>query len=559
MGILARLGTLLGRRSDSDPRTQLREARARVEALQARRQTRRLQQQAKLLESAGDPGMYDWANAYADLLNRYRNEPYAFQPATIYDRRYGRNYPVFQTETELALIRGPARVLLSTNTYAQGILRGLSAYVIGDAYTYRAAAKDGTDCPPELVAEVQEIVDGFLALNNWCGTAPGPTCDKLESSLEKELLWRTYEDGEAFWDHVADGQGDTRVRTIEPEQVTQMGTTWTWEEGSFGVLTPRDDAQEVLDYHVFWGDNPAEGEELGPERVSHVKRGVKRSIKRGLSEFSFDTYDALELANKVRRAMGSGAAIRECIVGVREHQSATQQQVQTFTDALADYQKPDLVSGNLQNVTRYQPGQWIDIPQSMKFVAGPSAVGVTEDIQVLHMLLRAAGTKWNAPEWLATASGADMAAYTAALTAESPFVRYVQSEQSLYKGAFSRSVWIAVRNKIEARGTLTVTVQTESGGVTTRTYRWEDVRELVEIQVEAPTSVMRDKLQEAQRKQIELQANVTSRQQWAQEEGYDWDRIESDNDAYEERHGPALGGLELPPDEGGGDAPPPAQ
>src|SRR5271166_2435174 len=100
MGLLAPIARLFSR--PPTVHQQLAEQRARVELAEAKIHGRRLERQAKLLESIGGFAEYDWVSAYSDLLSRFRNEPTAFQPSTLYDRRYGRDYPMFQTEQELA-------------------------------------------------------------------------------------------------------------------------------------------------------------------------------------------------------------------------------------------------------------------------------------------------------------------------------------------------------------------------------------------------------------------------------------------------------------------------
>ena len=140
---------------------------------------RRLERQHQLLEAQL---AYDWVQPYSDLLDRLRNgEPEIAGPTAVWNRRYGRNYPLFQSEQELNLLRAPARILCATNSYAIGLLEGLTSYVIGSGYTYRVTPTDPS-VPPGLVEAGQDILDEFADRTEWFGgELPG---------LEEELFWR---------------------------------------------------------------------------------------------------------------------------------------------------------------------------------------------------------------------------------------------------------------------------------------------------------------------------------------------------------------------------------
>src|SRR5262249_4204445 len=127
------------------PRLRLRAARSRLRNLGRLREAQQLEHRASLLESASSPTPLDWVSADQVLLDRFRAEPYAYNITSAYDRKFGRNYPLYGSEAELSLLRAPSRLLCQTNTYAQGLIEGLTSYVIGEGYTYRAAARKGQE------------------------------------------------------------------------------------------------------------------------------------------------------------------------------------------------------------------------------------------------------------------------------------------------------------------------------------------------------------------------------------------------------------------------------
>ena len=139
----------------------------------------------------------------------------------------------------------------------------------------------------------------------------------------------------------------------------------------------------------------------------------------------------------------------------------------------------------------------------MQYVQPPGAGNASGFIDILHATLRGAGCRWNAPEWLATGSGADMAAYTASLTAHAPFVRSATQKQNAYKKVFTQVLWEAIEYAIDY-GRLPL-----------------DTPHLIDIQCEAPSILARDERDEAQANQIRVTGGWKSRQTVQQEEGLD--------------------------------------
>src|SRR3990167_3819601 len=106
-----------------------------------------LKRSERLLESWGY--YYDSFNFGDDArtrLWRQQNEAGWVPINNLSDRKHGQNYPLFQNETELNMLRAPARLLCATNPYAVGLLSGLTSYTINSGYNYRATSKeDGAD------------------------------------------------------------------------------------------------------------------------------------------------------------------------------------------------------------------------------------------------------------------------------------------------------------------------------------------------------------------------------------------------------------------------------
>lgn len=515
----------------SDPRSRLKAARLRVRDQARLRAALKLERSATILESGvSSPTPFDYISAYSTILERFRGEPYSYSVSSPYDRKYGRNFPLYQSETELSLLRAPSRVLCQTNCYAQALVGGLKSYVIGPGYSYRAKEREKVTVPPGLVEAVQEVVDRFLRRNQWNAADPWQLLDELPlRPIEGEAFERSLRDGEACLIHYADPDesGDTDVRWVESEFITQPPGS-RWEEWSFGWKVPPDDEQKKLAAWISFSGLAAEGEEVPVRDLSFLARNSDRIAKRGVPDFAFDSYHALQTAQRLRSALATGGAQKASIVGVRQHRAQTPTQTQAFSDSLADLQQVDLVTGQLQNTRHFREGEWEDIPENLEYVHGPSTDNEAALVEVLNACLRGAVVRWNGFEWLVSAD-ASSNSYANALAAQSPAVQRVRCEQDQsYKPFFARSIAIAVRNACDA-GRIRV-----SG----YTFSWQEVRGLVEVQIEAPSPEVQDKASEAQANQIRIQGGWKSRQTVAQEEGLDWETEQENISAYNEANPP---------------------
>lgn len=481
--------------------------------------------------------LFDWVTPYSDMLDRMRRtEPFMFGPSAVWNRRWGRNYPIFQSENELNLIRAPARILCCTNSYAIGLMEALTSYVVGLGFTHTAQAKETAwDCPPDLPGAVQVVIDRFHERNQWFG-------GELPS-LEEELFWRSREDGEFFLMHFPDWQtGDVDVRTSEPEQITAKPGSDP-REWMFGIHTDPDDTQNPNAYWVYWGENPSDGEEVDCEWMTHYRANSKRSIKRGLTDFCFDSLDTFTFASRLRNNLADAAAQQAAIVGITQYDSG---KAEDITAALtgdlnaSDYQQTDPLTGVLENVKRYRGGEWEHIPKGQQYVAGPTAQSQPIHLQVLDACLQGAGVRWNAPDWTVAGKSSQMAAYTASMVAESPFVKTGTRKQKTYGEAYKRSDWIAVRVWCDVHGGI------YAAG---RMYSYDEVRKLIDINVEGHTLETRNKLEESQRAAIEIPLGTDSRQRYAASQDRDFDQISQDNEDYQAQTGGAGTGLPLPGDD----------
>jgi hypothetical protein len=508
-----------------DTRSQLREQRATNRLLEEQirgTRLRRAQDKLELRESFWP----NWTESYADYLDRLRPEYSTFGPSAIWQRRRGANYPIYRSEQELALLRAPSRLLCQTNGYAIGMKEGLTSYVIGQGFTYRAAwavEMSDDDMPRGLMHCCQSVINRFLADNDWHGGEM--------PSIEEELFDRSLEDGDAILTQYKRDDGGMDVRICEPEQLTQPPGTDP-REWQFGVHTDPDDTQKPLAYWIQHGETPGEGEEYEPDELLHITRNRRRGAKRGVPDFCFETEDALRLAGVLRRNLTEGAAIQAGIVGIRQHATATPEQINRFLDEEKDFA---VAAGNgKQAPVRRQVIGFEDIPEGMNYVNGPGANNAAAHIAVMEACLRGAGVRWNAPEWLSTGYAANTN-YASSLTSESPFLQTVLRRQRTYRESFRRVVEQALR-----WAACCGQIYDASGHVWTE----RELMRYVRVECEAPSPISRNPLQDAQVASIEIPLGVDSRQAYSQRQGRDWTKVQKDNQQYTEST--SSGGQQLP-------------
>ena len=427
------------------------------------------------------------------------NGPIFFGPSTLQDRRVGRDWPIFANEVQLAIYRQPARILTQTNPYAIGLLTGLTSYVVGTGYTHRLVPKKGKTVSDGELSDAQDFLDAFHRRERLVATG-------ARVVLAAAAGWRVFPLG-------LPQRRCAVVRTIEPEQVmppysggsTDMAALnqgETPEAWSFGLLSGLEDTQAI---QALWFRNfvHPQGHRVPWEQIVHGKANVDRIIKRGFTDFSFDLYDALQIAGKLRKNMGIGAAIRAALAGIREHDTTSADDAQTFVDQSAETTYNG-VTGQSSRHSKIEPGSFADMPKGVKFVQPPSSPDTMAQVEILQACLRGATTRYNAPDWLASAAAADNT-FAGALTAESPFIKFVESEQKEHS-----ELYADVDRKV-----------LQIGCDYDRLPR--DLLQRLDVIAKPPNPQARNTLQQAQENDLKLQAQVMSPQQWCEEDGRDYE------------------------------------
>jgi capsid protein len=435
------------------------------------------------------------------------------------DRRHGRNRPIFQTEAQLAMIRGAARIVAQTAPMAIGALEALGNYVIGKGFTYEVAdrSRAGRHSPDGLAECVQDVLDEFCDVNDWVG------------DRERELHNRVRRDGEAFTALYPDKNGIARTRFIEPERVTEPGNATDFEQWLaaavpldwvFGVVTHECDIETVVGYHVLWNPEGTDFDflpnddfqlalRLGSGLMEHIKVNTDRNVKRGLPDMWAVLTDLVG-ENKLRDAVAMGSAMRAAVPWITQMPPGTTPQMaqQTSHDFAASLNGTR--GGASTGRTRIKKGSVFTVPKGQEYKPLPDGQEESS-VAAAQYIMRAVGTRWNMPEYMISGDASN-ANYSSTLIAESPFVKAREADQrffvSRFRRIFRKVLAIAAHaGRFEAFGIRDV----------------EQLQRLIELQIVPPTVATRDGLATAQAAAVYKQLGVLSNRTIAAKAGEDYE------------------------------------
>ncbi|HEY1188576.1 MAG TPA: hypothetical protein VGE74_13065, partial [Gemmata sp.] len=489
---------------------ELQEAQLEAQLIRTRQGLRRLKESAAL--------DYDWVGPWSELLRQRTEEPGWAPIGSLSARGKGAQFPFYQTEQELAVIRDLSRIVAGTNGNAIGLLRGYTAFAIGTGFKTKVSARPGADpgAAKGAVGRVTAWLDGWERLNNW-------------GERQQELFRRTERDGDGALRLFPDN-GALKVRFVWPEQITQPPGS-TFEEYGFGIrwarLPDADDGEgdydpECIDsVYVAHARDPGRGDHVSGEDIVLFQPECDTGVKRRLPLFSFQTREALDTAGRLTRNLGEGSAVRAAIAYMRQHATADESEVEAFRDAEADFRETRRTERDTYTpVTKDYPGMVVDIPEGLAHVPPPVNSDTAAASAVVDLLLRSASARINAPEWLASSNAANMGAYTSSLVAESPFVKGIVSVQGYYRARLLRVVERALE------------LAAASGLI-----RPGDL-ELVAVDLVPPSPEARDKDKESQRAKTEIELGVDSRQRYCESQDRDYERVQRENKEWAEQNPP---------------------
>ena len=428
-------------------------------------------------------------------------------PAALDDRRDGRCVPLYETESDLARMRGSARRLALLTPVAQGALDSLANYIFGPGFTVRV---EGNDAPPAWRGVAQRILDRFADDNDLAGL-----CDR-------ELHHRTREDGEAFVQLISRRDGGCRLRFLEPEQITEpanprpledwLGMT---DEGvsswSFGVHTLADDPATPLGYHIIHDSAGRDWNYLAVDQIEHLRRNVPRNAKRGVSDFLVIQAD-LEREAVLRRNTAEGAALQAAIAWILQPNSSDHTPLGIPRSEIPVVHRTTPATTAYERVRRYPPGTILRPSAGLEYKPGPlGSERIPHFLQVGQAVLRAIGLRWNMPEYLISGDASN-ASYASTLVAESPFVKAREADQQYFRRHLQSLCWKVLQ------------LAWRQGAFGHLGVSFPQLLHSLNVQVGVPAVASRDPLGLAQTHELQLRLGLLSRRTAAAQAGLDYDQ-----------------------------------
>jgi hypothetical protein len=386
------------------------------------------------------------------------------------------------TEMQLREIRNQCRLLALGNEFAINGHENRISFVVGTGHTYIAAAKKGQQPAPQWIADVQTVLDDFVRTNHW-------------QRRQQEIVLRRDRDGEVFLRFFLAPDGTTRIRFIEPGQVSTPPEQAANPAAALGILTDPEDVETVLGYFV-------DGRQIDASEIQHRKANVDANVRRGLPLF-FPVRKNLRRAEKLLRNMSVVAEIQSAIALIRKHHRGQRGAVEQFVSGTADVTVANPLTGRSTNFRHYGPGTILDAQADVDYDFPTAGLDASAFIAVLQAELRAIAARLVMPEFMLT-SDASNANYASTMVAEGPAVRMFQRLQAEQLADDLAVMWRVVAGAV-AMGRLPAAVETT-----------------IEINGVAPTLTVRNQLQEAQRFQLENAAGILSPQTWSQRLGLDY-------------------------------------
>ncbi len=442
-----------------------------------------LEQMLKLVESLSIDGYVNPAEAFLGPGGEMWNPIGA---SGVFQSREALPY---RTDSELTAIRNRSRLLALINEYAIAAIDNRINYIVGPGHTYTAVAKRNEEPGDELIQQVQDVVDDFVKVNKW-------------HKRQQENQRRGDRDGEVFLRFFTE-TGKLVVRYIEPGQVSTP-SGHPDKDHQFGVESTPDDVEDVI---AYWVD----GKRIEAAEIQHRKRNVDMTCKRGLPTL-FAVGANLGRVEKVTRNMATVTEIQSAIAMIRKHMNQSRAGIEAFTAGKADVTHTDTITGRTQTAQRFAPGTILDVNEGIEYEFPTMKVDPSKPVGVIQAILRAVAARLVMPEYMLTADASN-ANYASTLVAEAPAVKGFGREQATMieedQEVIGRAIDVAVINGRLAEGVL----------------------DMVEIQVQAPTLVVRDELKETQKHQIENTSEVLSKQTWAAKAGLDYEQEQANLDA----------------------------
>lgn len=399
----------------------------------------------------------------------------------------------FQTTTQLFHIQSVTRILSRSNEFAINGHTNRINYIVGKSHVYTVVGRDASTADASI-EKVQDVLDKILKVNKW-------------KKRQKETKLRDDRDGESYTRKFRPNDGIMRFRFIEPRDNIPPENAQPFE--SFGIRTKPNDLESVEAYYIA-----SEKKWVDASEIQHRKFNVDSSIKRGYP-LMFPVRKNLIRASKLLRNMSVATEIQTAIAMIRKHAQAGKEAVKSFINLKATQEKN--LRGGTDNVLKYDSGSIVDAPRGTDYDI-PKQLDPSKTVNALQAELRAISSRLVMPEFMLS-SDASNANYASTMVAEGPSVKNFEAEQDTQKEYDLELIEEALQFAVDS-GLLAST----------------DLR-AVRIEVQGPDVQVRNRVEEASVRQINMGLGILSKQTATGEAGYDYSQEQTNIEQNQEADG----------------------
>lgn len=404
----------------------------------------------------------------------------------------------FRTCEELFEIQRISRILARENPFAINIHGNRQNYIVGWGHTCVIVGRDDTT-PKESIERVQAVLDQVLKENRW-------------ANRQREMMLRADRDGEVFIRKFGSSDGIMRFRFIEPRQIQPPAGANVIQ--TFGIETLPEDTETAVKYFV-------DGRPIDAGEIQHRKYNVDSSIKRGYP-LLHPARKHLVRAVKMLQNMSVATEIQTAIALIRKHAQANQQAVRAFVKSIAERDARGPGPGT-DNVLRYGAGSILDVPQGQEYTIPPQ-MDPQKTVSALQAELRSIAAMVRLPEFMVS-SDASNSNFASTMVAEGPAVKDFEAAQQQQVEYDTELLEAALEHAANI-------------GLISRT----DL-DAVLLHVEPPHVATRNRLEEAQVRQIDMGLGILSPQTASTQIGVEYDQEQTNLELHGEQSGLLPAGL----------------
>jgi hypothetical protein len=405
----------------------------------------------------------------------------------------------YRTCTELFQIQTIARILWRDNEFAKNGHKNRINYIIGSSHTYTVVGCDKST-PKPTIKRVQDCLDAILKVNHW-------------KRRQREIKLRDDRDGETIIRKFPTDDGLMRFRFVEPRSLLPPSNASPHQ--SFGVETDPDDIETPVMYFI-------DQQPVSADQIQHRKWNVDASMKRGYP-LMFPVRKNLTRAAKLLRNMSISTEIQTAIALIRKHEQKTQEAVRSFVNA-KNAQADSIHRRPNETVMQYGSGSILDVPQGQSYEIPPQ-LDPSKTVAALQAELRAVASLLVVPEFMLT-SDASNSNFASTMVAEGPAVKNFESEQESQIEYDTELLMDALQHAAN------------SGLIT------QQELDSVKLNVTAPNVQVRNRLEEAQIRQIDMGLGILSPQTATGAINEDYEQEQTNIEQHQEKSGLPM----LPPD-----------